>query len=213
MKLFTTLAIILFLSSFLHIKVDAQSKKQLPHGFTTKSVPRGDKSSTPQPSDDSERIKYRIEIKRDSSSYTLKADKYENGVYISDHIFLEELDFIGKVYKGDIIFFEMVPDISDLSKMTLFTYFPYGTRYTYLDNPGSKQIKYRKFVNVDHAKFNMIPLMICYIDDEQNNAEKLLDKYSKENLITINSKNELQEKILKNITKCLLVYYNLTKEE
>ena len=213
MKSFTILAIIIFLSSFLLIKVEAQSKNQIPKGITTKSTPIGDKSLTPQPSDGSERIKYRIEIKRDSSSYSLKAEKYEKGAYIYEHIMLEQLDFRRKVYKGDIIIFEMVPDVSNTSLMTLFTYFPSGIiSYQYLVNSTNKRIKYRNFADTDNTKFNTIPLIICYIDDEQNNVEKLLDNFSEKNLITITSKNELQEKILKNITKCLLVYYNLTEE-
>ena len=211
MKLFTFLAAILFLTFFLCIKASSQSKNQIPQGFTTKSVPRGNKSLEVRPSDDSERIKYRIEIKRDSCFYNLKADKYENGIYIYEQI-LEELDHKRKVYKGEITFFEIIPDVSNHSRMTLFICYPSMTRYRYLDSAENKQIKYRKFKNVDHTKFNMIPLMICYMDDEHNNVEKLLDKYSKENLVTLTSKNELQDKILKYIEKCILIYYNLNDE-
>jgi hypothetical protein len=87
-----------------------------------------------------------------------------------------------------------------------------GTHYRFFDGIENKRIKYRKFKEVDNADFNIVPLILCYPDDEYGHVEKLLDKYSAGNLITITAVDEFQEKILKNIEKCMLIYYDLTEK-
>jgi len=173
------------------------------------STPMGVESSRPRPSDSSERIKYEIEIIKDSAYYSLKADKMEKGVYIP--FFSDELAK-GKVYKGQEIYFEMVPDITNPSNMILFTYLLHMTRATYLQTDANKHIKYNKFESVDQQKYGLTPLLLCYVDDENNQTENLLKKFLKSDLITVTSIEEIQEKILKHIEKCLFVYYKLIDE-
>lgn len=176
------------------------------------SVPIGTNSSIPTPSDDSERIKFVLKIEKDSALYSLKADIMEHGVIIENAILSNTILSNAKVFKGNELFFEMVPDIiSQPNLMTLYMYLPGGNiicRYLLCDN--NQQIKYKKFEIIDQSKNSLIPLILGYVDDLQGNNEKLLDKYLKNNLITITSYEELQEKILKNMYKCLFVYHNLS---
>ena len=200
------------------------SSRQLPTvRFETRTVLRGSDTSSfkPTPSDDSERIKHEYKIEKDSVFFVLKADQIENGVHKNSEAILEgttriiDLDAIvnkQKVYKGTEIFFEMIPDISDPTKMILFSFSPSFESYKYLICSDNKQIKYKKFEVVDPSKHNQIPLLLCYADDTQNQTEKLLEKYVKNNLISITSKEEIQEKIIKYIEKGMFVYYNLSDE-
>ena len=176
--------------------------------YTTVTTPRGDMSLMPTPSDSSERIKYEYQIEKDSIFFIIKADTYEKGVLIdsmSDAIISKI-----KLVKGNQVLFEMVPDISKPQIMTLFSYFPGAIFLRYLFCNQNRQVKYKKFVFVDPLKNNHIPMILGYVDDELNNTEKILGKYVKNNLITITSKEELHEKILNKIEKCLFIYQELS---
>jgi hypothetical protein len=205
---------ILIAISILLSEVKAQSNRKLPPGVTVKTTRRGDNSSTLQPSEDSERIKYKIEVKNDSLFFSLKAERFDKGIHnITEEESLFENIESKIAFKGDKIFFEMVPDISKSSKLILFANFPYMTKYRYLNCDGDKQhIKYKKFKEVNLSQSGVRPLMICYVDDENNNTEKFLNKYVKDNLLTITSMKEIHEKILQHIEKCILVYYSLTEK-
>ena len=172
-------------------------------------VPMGDNSLIPTPSDDSERIKFSIKTERDSAFYSLKTDRIEKGIIVVDNS--NGIVSKTKVFKGNLAVFEMVPDvISNPKVMTLYTYMPGGAiSFKYLFNENNKQIKYKKFELADQLKNTLISLILCYIDDDRNNTENLLKKYTKDDLIYITSEDELQEKILKHINKGLLVYYTL----
>jgi len=178
-------------------------------GFRARSVPHGD-PSIPTPSDNTERIKHTIKIEKDSVFYSLKAEMIEKGIINNGNIPVAIVSKT-KVFKRNTINFEMFPDISNPVMMTLFTYFPEGViSYRRLYGDENKQIKYKKFESVDQSKYNHIPLLLCYLDDKQNNTEKLLAAYLKDNLITITTHDEIREKILKHIERCLFVYYTLT---
>lgn len=177
--------------------------------FRTKSVPHGDISSIPTPSDKSEKIKHTIKIEKDSVFYSLMAHIIEKGII--DENIPGTLVSKTKVFKKNEVKFEMTPDISNPIKMTLFTYFPNGViSYRYLYGDENKQIKYKKFESADQSKYNQIPLLLCYLDDKQNNIEQLLATYLNDNLITITTYDEIREKILKHIERCLFIYYTLT---
>jgi hypothetical protein len=206
--------IFLFIINVLLSEIKAQSNGKLPPGVTVKTTRRGDNSSTLQPSEDSERIKYKIEVKNDSLFFSLKAERFDKEIHnITEEESLFENINSGTAYKGDKIFFEMIPDISKSSKLILFTNFPYIIKYRYLNCDGDKQqVKYKKFKEVNSSQSGVRPLMICYVDDENNNTEKFLNKYVKDNLLTITSMQEIHEKMLQHIEKCILVYYSLTEK-
>ena len=213
--IYTFLIINLFVSSALSQstivslnQVPKSTTKTPASGVMTRTVPLGDRSSMPSPSDDSERIKYKIKIEKDSAFYSLKGDVIEKGVI--DDRFPGAIVLNNKVFKGNEILFEVVPDISKPNIMTLYTYMPGGTSFKYLFCDNNGKIKYKKFEVADQLKNNLIPLILCYVDNEKNDTEKLLEKYLKDNLISITSNEELQEKILKYIEKYLFVYYNLS---
>ena len=176
------------------------------------SVPRGDNSSIPKPSDDSERIRYLIKIEDDSAFFSLKADMLEKGS-LSEKISWHEIISNEKFFKGNEIIFEMVPDISNPTQLILFTYFPSGNiSFSYLWCKNNEKIKYKKFDVSKLPKHGLIPLMLCFVDDEQNHVEKLLERFIKDNLICPTSYEEIKEKMLKNIDECLFVYYNLNQK-
>jgi len=175
--------------------------------ITTMTVHPGS-SIMPSPSEGSESIKYKIIVEIDSAFYSLKADLIEKGKVIDEKA--GYIVYKNKAFKGNEAVFEMIPDISKYNVMTLYTYLGGAITFNYLINGDSKkQIKYKKFIVAPQLKNTPIPLILCYIDDEQNNYEKLLNKYLKNDLVYITSYEELQEKILKYIEKCLFVYYNL----
>ena len=174
----------------------------------TKTVRHDDNSLIPMPLDNSERIKFKLKIEKDSVFYSLKAVVIEKSVLsegLSDDIISKR-----KVFKGDELIFEMVPDITKSNTMTLFIYLPGMTAFKYLFCEDNKQIKYNKFTFVNQSKNSQIPLLLCYVDDEQNRTEKLLEKYLKDHLITITTYEELKEKILNNIDNYMFVYHNLS---
>ena len=176
--------------------------------FKARSISHGDNTSVPTPSDNSERIKHTIKIEKDSVFYSLNADIIEKGIIIENNL----PPIVPKtiVFKNNEIIINMIPDISNPTHMILFTYFPGATSYRHLHGDENKQIKYKKFELVDQSKYNQIPLILCYVDDKQNNVEKLLAVYLKDNLITITTYDEIIEKMLKHIERCLFVYYTLT---
>ena len=172
------------------------------------STPRGENSSLPIPSDDSERMKYSIKIETDTVFYSLKADIISDGVLLTE----SNNDIVpkSKQFKGNEIIFEIVPDIPKPNAMRLFTYMPGRTVFRYLNCKEGSQIKYKK-IEVDYSlKKGQMPLLLCYVDDEQNSNEKLIDMYLKDNLISITAIDELQVKIIKFIEKGLFVYYILS---
>ena len=179
---------------------------KMPQPFKVISVPRGARPLELEPSDSSEIIKYNIEIMIDSGFFTLKADDFKNGVHHSN--FLDTI-YYNRVFKDEKIFFEIIPDISNPSKMGLFVFFPGMSRTTYLTCEQNEQIKYKK-MDVKHSTINWKPLLICYVDDMQNNTEKLLEKYFKDDMITFDTYDDIQSKMLIQIEKCILVYYCLT---
>jgi hypothetical protein len=200
-----------FITLFAVTVISQNSNRTNDPRLTTVSVPRGTPFG-PQPSENSERIKYEFTISKDSAWLSLRADKYEKGVYVYEEI-LEEIVRKGKVYKGNEIFFEMIPDnLSDSQTMVLFTFFPNMTRFRHLECQENQKIKYKKFAVIEQSKNSFFPLLLCYVDEEQNQTEKLIEKHFKDNLISITSKEEIVEKILKNIEKCLLVYYYFSYE-
>ena len=175
------------------------------------STPIGDNSSMPKPSDDSERIRYSIKIEDDSAFFSLKADMLEKGSLSAKFMF-HDIISNENFFKGNEIIFEMVPDISNPAKLTLFTYFPSGRiSFRYLVCENNKKIKYKKFDVSNFPNHGLIPLILCFVDDEQSHIEKLLDRFIKDNLICPTSYEEVQEKILNHIDECLFVYYNLNK--
>jgi hypothetical protein len=211
MKTYILIIINLFTVTVLSQEVKTPPEKRTKGIYTIETVRRGDKSAMLLPSGNSEKIKYKIEIKRETAFFSLIAEKIENGVFISEDLF-DKIERERKVRKGDKISFEMIPDISDSSKMILFTNFPDRTHFRHFEGAVNKRIKYRKFKEVDNAERDTVPLILCYIDDKYAHTEKLLNKYSEGDFITLTAEDELQEKILKNVEKCMLIYYRLTEK-
>ena len=190
----------------------AQNAESLPRPFKTVNVPRGDRSLTINPSNDSEKIRYDIEISKDSTFFSLRVDEFEKGVHKSKGVF-DILVYKHIVYKGNKFVFEMIPDVSGLSNMILFTYFPGMSSSTpLLKRDDTQQIKYKKFKDADQSKQSWIPLLLCYVDDGMNMVENLLEYYSKDGHISITEHEEVQNRIFNNIEKYAIVYYDLSDE-
>ena len=203
--------IYVFLFICLHFSFVLSQNQDVNKKIRATSFPIGDNSSIPKPSDDSERIRYSIKIEDDSAFFSLRADMLEKGS-LSAKLNLHEIISNEKYFKGNEIIFEMVPDISNPAKLTLFTYFPSGViTFRYLLCENNKKIKYKKFDVSILPKHGLVPLILCFVDDEQSHIEKLLNRFIKDNLICLTSYDEVQEKMLNHIDECLFVYYNLNK--
>ena len=206
-RFFIFFIVIIFVAS----KVQSQEVKDLPNNKTPQlvrvfSVPHGDRSLLSKPSDSSEIIKYNIVIKIESAFFTLKTDIFINGVY-SSSFFLDTI-INKRVIKDETVTFEIIPDISNPTKMGLFINFPGMSCNSYLECDQNKQIKYKN-IYLESSILLWNPLLICYVDDMQNNAEKLIEKYFVDSRFTLTTFEDIQSKILNHIEKCILVYYNL----
>lgn len=186
---------------------DFKIPQGLNSGYTAISVNKNDRSRDIIPAKDAERFKMRFTIKNDAAYFTLKAEKLKYAKHFEDQYYNDRIIYWPDLKKGEIVFFELVPDISLSNKLTLFTYFPQMTSFKFMNCPENNHFKYKLFEIPTKQNNNSGPLMLIYIDDKDNNIEKLVNKYCNNNLIT-NSPNKY-EKLLKEIELCMLIHYEM----
>lgn len=177
-------------------------------GLTAITVSKDDRSKDMIPSDDSERFKIKFKIEEDSTQFILNAEKYEYGKHINDIFHNERIRHISELVKGENIFFELVPDTSKKDKLTLFTYFPNQTSFRYMNYYDKECIKYRVFKECKNNNKNYKPIMLIFIDDKENNEqEKIIEKYSQNNVLTLDSTRITE--LINKMKKCMFIYYKL----
>lgn len=184
-------------------RIDINKKNY--NGIKAVTVDKNDRSRDIIPSKDAERFKTKVEISKDSVSFTLKADRLQYGNFVKS--FLDEtIMFQPNLMNGETIFFEIVPDVSKINNLILFSYFPGMTGFRYMHVPEGKRIKYKLFEKpIDNS--NIVPLMLLYMDDEDKHIELFLNSKLANGYIPSSFKE--YKKIFDKIELCMFVYYKI----
>lgn len=184
-------------------RIDINKKNY--NGIKAVTVDKNDRSRDIIPSKDAERFKTKVEINKDSVSFTLKADRLQYGNFVKS--FLDEtIMFQPNLMNDETIFFEIVPDVSKINNLILFSYFPGMTGFRYMHVPEGKRIKYKLFEKpIDNS--NIVPLMLLYMDDEDKHVELFLNSKLTNGYIPSSFKE--YRKIFDKIELCMFVYYKI----
>lgn len=186
---------------------DFKIPQGLNSGYTAITVNKNDRSRDIIPAKEAERFKIKFLIENDTAYFTLKAEKLKYAKHFEDQFYNDRIIYLPNLRKGEIVFFELVPDISLSNKLTLFSYFPGMTSFKFMDCPDNKLFKYKLFEKPIKGNISSGALILIYIDDKDNNVEKLVNKYCVNNLI-VNSPNKNIE-LLKKIELCMLIHYKI----
>lgn len=187
---------------------DFKIPQSLNEGYTAITVKKGDRSRDIIPAKEAERFKIKFKFEKDTSSFILKAEKFKYGEHLDDPFYNERIIYWPDLYKGEVVFFELVPDISLSNKLTLFTYFPQMTSFKFMNCSEDKCFKYKVFERSMNQQADSGPLLLIYVDDKENNkAEMLVNKYSKNNLISSSPKKF--KKLLEKIELYMLIHYTI----
>ena len=167
------------------------------------STPAGQPLPGPKPSRDSERIKIRNRIARDSSSYIVNTKEVEDNKHVPDYF---ELTQIALFMKDTNFAWEIVPDISALHHFKVFTYFPGATSCREKFTGQEKYFGYKKFKYSNEAVYGKeVPLMIIYEDDlETRKTERLINQFLKGDSIIDTKKKGFP---YSEIHRYILIYY------
>lgn len=181
--------------------------KYLNKEYVAITVSKNDRSRDLIPAKQSERFKVKFTIDKDTAFFTLKAEKFRYGKHIDDPLYGERITYWPDLCKEDVIFFEIVPDISRHNQLILFTYFPVMTSFKFMNCPEDKYFKYKLFKRSTDKIMNKGALLLIYVDDKNNKVENLVNRYSKNNLIT--DSPDKYKKLLDNIELYMLVHYTI----
>lgn len=176
-------------------------------GITAVTVSKDDRSRDIIPANNSERFKIIIDIEKDANSFQLKGEVFEYGIH-KDGIVRDGIATRYNLKKSEQIFFELVPDVSKVNRLTLFTYCSGMICFNYMNCSEDKCIKYTIFERSTKMSMDTVPLMLLYVDNKKNNqVEKLVNTYVKDNKLT--SIPAKYKKLLKALSQCMLVYYKI----
>lgn len=179
-------------------------------GYTAITVSKNDRSRDIIPAKEAERFKFRFPIEIDTAFFMLRAEKLKYGEHLEDRFYNDRIVYRPYLKKGDIVFFEMIPDISLGNKLTLFSNFPRMTDFHFMKCPDNMRFKYKLFEKSTNKQIDVGALILIYMDDKNNNIEKKVEKYCKNNLI-VNSPKKYS-KLLKEIELCMLVHYRIDND-
>lgn len=187
---------------------DFKIPQSLNKGYTAITVKKGFRPKGTIPSKEAERFKIKFKFEKDTSFFTLKAEKFKYGEHLDDPFYNERIIYWPDLYKGEVVFFELVPDVSLSNKLTLFTYFPQMTSFKFMTCPENKCFKYKIFERPMNTQADSGPLMLIYVDDkESNEVEILVNQHSKNNVISSSPKK--YKKLLANIELYMLIHYTI----
>lgn len=171
--------------------------------FKLVTTPAGQPLPGPRPSRDSERIKIKNRIARDSSSYIVYTREFVDNKRVPDYY---ELTQIALFMKDTNFAWEIVPDTSELHYFKVFTFFPGAMscreKYTGQD----KYFSYKRFKYSNEAVYEKeVPLMIIYEDDlETKKTERLINQFLKGDSIIDAKKKGFP---YSEIHRYILIYY------
>lgn len=155
------------------------------------------------PSRNSERIKIKSLITRDSSSYIVYTKEFVGNKHVPDYY---ELTQMALLMKDTNFVWEIVPDTSDLHHFRVFTYFPGAMSHRERFTDQDKYFNYKMFKYSNKAVYGEeIPLMIIYEDDlKTKKTEQLINHFLKGDSIIDVAKKEFP---YSEINRYILIYY------
>lgn len=171
--------------------------------YKLETTPMGQYIPDANPSRNSERIKIRNLIDKDSSSFIVYTKEFIDNKHVPDYFELTQ----NALFMKDTNFsWEIVPDTSDLHHFKVFTYFPgaMSRRERFTDQ--DKYFNYKMFKYSNKAVYGKeVPLMIIYEDDlNTKKTEQLINRYlNGDSIIDI----EKKEFPYSDIKRYILIYY------
>lgn len=180
--------------------------RSTPPGVVRMTTPRGE-GSVPKPNKTAEWMKHVIVSPEEETQFFLMIKEYKNGVYVSDRMD-EDRILYSILDKGDKAIFELVPDLSNPAKLSLFVYTGSSnwlkTRYV-IHGYKLKYIQYEEAITADME--GVIPLLLVYADTLSDSFEKEIKKLSVKGRLP--AKHVMGTSLFKKLPHCMIVYCQL----
>lgn len=177
-----------------------------PPGVVRITTPQGG-GNVPKPDKTAEWMKHVIVIPKEETQFFLMIKEYKNGVYASDRMD-EDRILYSIMDKGDKAIFELVPDLSNPAKLSLFVYVESGnwlkTRYV-IQGYKLKYIRYEEAIPPNAE--GVIPLLLVYGDTPSDSIEKEIAKLSVKGRLP--AKYVMGTSLFKKLPHCMIVYCQL----
>lgn len=161
----------------------------------------------PKPDKTAEWFKHVIVIPKEETQFFLMIKEYKNGAYVSERMD-EDRILYAVMNKGDKAIFELVPDLSNPAKLSLFVYTGGSnwlkTRYASQDCK-LKYIRYEEAITADAE--GLIPLLLVYGDTPSDSVEKEITKLSVKGRLP--AKYVMGTSLFKKLPHCMIVYCQL----
>lgn len=180
--------------------------RSTPPGVVRMTTSRGG-GNVPKPDKTVEWIKHVIVSPKEETQFFLMIKEYKNGVYVSDRMD-EDRILYSVMDKGEKAIFELVPDLSNPAKLSLFVYTGSSnwlkTRYA-IQGYKFKYIRYEEAITADTE--GVIPLLLVYGDTLSDSVEKEITKLSVKGRLP--AKHVMGTSLFKKLPHCMIVYYQL----
>lgn len=180
--------------------------RSTPPGVVRMTTSRGG-GNVPKPDKTVEWIKHVIVSPKEETQFFLMIKEYKNGVYVSDRMD-EDRILYSVMDKGEKAIFELVPDLSNPAKFSLFVYTGSSnwlkTRYA-IQGYKFKYIRYEEAITADTE--GVIPLLLVYGDILSDSVEKEITKLSVKGRLP--AKHVMGTSLFKKLPHCMIVYYQL----
>lgn len=180
--------------------------RSTPPGVVRMTTSRGG-GNVPKPDKTVEWIKHVIVSPKEETQFFLMIKEYKNGVYVSDRMD-EDRILYSVMDKGEKAIFELVPDLSNPAKFSLFVYTGSSnwlkTRYA-IQGYKFKYIRYEEAITADTE--GVIPLLLVYGDTLSDSVEKEITKLSVKGRLP--AKHVMGTFLFKKLPHCMIVYYQL----
>lgn len=179
-------------------------------GTYTVSAPKGTRLPGTFPKETSEHMKKIIAPGFEGAKLEMRLDPYRKGRKAPNSS-LDGLVLKETMKKDERFVCEIVPEISaDSTRFTLFTFFPSGGRYSYMFASAGHTLRYVKFAALPQNATGLVPVVLCYEDDEDYTAtKKIAALCPKDASGCIDPK--YRELLLKELDNCMLMYYTVSK--
>lgn len=180
--------------------------RSTPPGVVRMTTSRGG-GNVPKPDKMVEWIKQVIVSPREETQFFLMIKEYKNGAYVSDRLD-EDRILYSAMDKGEKAIFELVPDLSNPAKLSLFVYTGSSnwlkTRYV-IQGYKLKYIRYEEAITADTE--GVIPLLLVYGDTPSDSVEKEITKLSVKGRLP--AKHVMGTSLFKKLPHCMIVYCQL----
>lgn len=178
-----------------------------PAGVSLVTTPRG-VGYTPKPDKSAEWIKHVVVIPKDRTYFSMQIKEYKQGAYVSERMDDDWIFRYVQLDEGEKLLFELVPDVSASSKLSLFVYTPGSlwikTRYA----TEGHLLKYVRYEARDEADAEgILPLLLVYEDSATGEVEKEIAKHTVDGRLP--ATYVPNSPLVKKLPHCMVVYCHL----